>query len=449
MKSLRILALDHYFDQDLRALAANPRLDVRRIPYQRLRGPALRIMGKAVGTGLRAYNDPAIAAARSRYAAWLSREVERLYLERPFDIIVLPSDTFFYVRALPAAAHRLGIPVMVVQKETTISRATMERFSAEVATQAPFISDAMTVCSDRQKQFWTRAGADPDLVEVTGQPRFDMYASRPGAAAAPRRRLLFLTYALDAYVPGAGRGKGLRTWRPLRDATESVLLEAARTGTCEVVVKCHPQQHRRAEVARLEQLAGNTWEHGIQVAAQDADTRELIMAADIVIGFQTTALYEAVAAHRCAIYAAWGEEYERHRSGLIPFDEAPADCVRHATSAQALAALLTEVCAPRASCAAWYEEALGTVDGHAADRVAERVAIVAGAGHATGERLDIERRRRRFAVGLLARSVAAEALWTAAIPAAKIAGEQRRVAVRRQRAREGRALANESLRRAH
>ena len=30
--------------------------DVRRFPYQRLRGPALRILGSAVATSLEAYN---------------------------------------------------------------------------------------------------------------------------------------------------------------------------------------------------------------------------------------------------------------------------------------------------------------------------------------------------------------------------------------------------------
>ena len=77
-------------------------------------------MGSQVARGLARIQRPRLsAAARRRYAAWLDGEVRRLYLERAFDVIVLPSDTFFYVRTLPAAAHRLGLPVVVVQKETT------------------------------------------------------------------------------------------------------------------------------------------------------------------------------------------------------------------------------------------------------------------------------------------------------------------------------------------
>jgi CDP-Glycerol:Poly(glycerophosphate) glycerophosphotransferase len=446
MKRVRVLALDHFFDQDLRSLESVPQLDVRRFPYQRLRRRALRIMGDPVGRGLVAYNDPALAHARGRYAAWLAREVQRLYLEKPFDVMVLPSDTFFYVRTLPAAVHRLGVPVVVVQKETTISQATMETFSREVGAAAPFISDFMTVCSERQREFWVRAGADAGVIEVTGQPRFDVYATAKEESPSTPRHVLFLTYALDAYVPGAGRGDGSPAWQSLREETEAALLDQVRAGACEVVVKCHPQQDRAAEARRLAALAGPLWKRGISIAAQDADTRDVIMAADVVVGFQTTALYEAVAARRNVIYAAWGDAYERHRAGLIPFDSAPSGCVRHAQSQDELRALLTAPPPPHLeSCEPWYEEALGVVDGKSADRVAARLTAIATAATPTELRNDLDRRRRRYAIGLLARAGAAEAVWTAALPAAAVTGQQHRVAARRRRARDDRRIATRTL----
>jgi hypothetical protein len=447
IKPTRVLALDHFFDQDLRALEAHPGLDVRRFPYQRLRRQAMRLMGNEVARGLKAYNQPGLARSRARYAAWLSAEVRRLYLEKAFDALVLPSDTFFYVRSLPAAAHRLGIPVIVVQKETTISQATMDVFSKEVGAEAPFIADLMTVCSERQWEFWLRAGADPARIELTGQPRFDVYASSTPTGRKTRRSILFLTYALDAYVPGAGRGKGLRTWEPLRDETESALLDFVRSGAGDVLVKCHPQQDHRAEARRLAALAGPLWNHGFSLAASDADTRSLIIAADVVVGFQSTALYEAVAAQRCVIYAAWGPGYERFRPGLIPFDKAPSECVRHASTPEALAGMLIDDTAPPAQgCAAWYEPALGVVDGRATERVGESIMDIASEWAPTAEAAALDRQRRQFALGLLARSILAEAVWAAASPLAAVTGEQRRVRVRRQRAHQARSMAAAALR---
>ena len=218
--------------------------------------------------------------------------------------------------------------------------------------------------------------------------------------------MLFLTYALDAYVPGAGRGDGSSTWESLRSETEAELLDQVRTESCDVIVKCHPQQDHAAEARRLAAIAGAAWKHGFSMAAQDADTRKLIMATDVVVGFQTTALYEAVAAGRTVIYAAWGDAYKRYRDGLIPFDRAPADCVRHARSAQMLATLLTEQTAPRSSgCETWYEWALGVVDGRSTDRVVERLMAVASAWSATETRRELDSRRRRF-LGRSARAFA-------------------------------------------
>ncbi|MBJ7596047.1 MAG: CDP-glycerol glycerophosphotransferase family protein [Candidatus Dormibacteraeota bacterium] len=444
MGRVRVLAMDHFFDQDLRALEAHPDLDVRRFPYQRLRNPALRIMTEAISAGLRGYNDPRLRQRRLRYAAWLRREVRRLFLERAFDVLVLPSDTFFYVRALPVAVHELGIPVVVVQKETTISADTMKAHSRLTRDEAPFIADFMTVCSNRQREFWLRAGADASVIEVTGQPRFDVYASRRLRPASVRKRVLFLSYELDAYVPEADHAAGsARTWETLRDATESVLLDAVRAGSCDVVVKCHPQQNYRVERARLARHAGQEWNRGVSLAGPNADTRDLILASDCVVGFQTTAIYEAVAASRPVVFAAWGEAYDRLRGGLIPFYDAPPACVSKARSAAQLATLLAEKQQPPSSsaCAAWYEEALGSVDGGATERVAARLQKIAADWRPTAERRLLERRRRSHAVGLLVRSFAAEAVWTAAVPAARLAGQQHRVEARRCRAREGRWMA--------
>src|SRR5262249_48652407 len=154
----------------------------------------------------------------------------------------------------------------------------------------------MTVCSERHREFWMRAGADGDRVEVTGQPRFDVYATPSPRATRGVPRVLLLTYLLDAYVPGVGRGSGQRTWEPMLDETEHALVESVRSGDCELVVKFHPQQPRTSEVARVSRIAKDLLGSSVRIADPEADTRGLILDADIVVGFQTTALYESVAA---------------------------------------------------------------------------------------------------------------------------------------------------------
>jgi hypothetical protein len=443
----RILALDHYFSQDLAALSAHPRLDVRWISYHRLRRAALNMMGPEVGTGLEAFAQPANADARARYSAWLRDEVRRLYLERSFDVFVLPSDTFFYVRDLPQALHAIGIPVVVVQKETTISPDTMEDHSVVVGKFAPFVCDLMTVCSERHREFWLRTGADPGRVVVTGQPRFDLYASALERPVATVTTVLFLSYFLDAYQPGVGSGLGLQTWEPLRTATERALVSAAALGRFRLVVKRHPQQPEDGEERLLRGLAGNQWGESVTLADSDADTRELIRDADAVVGFQTTALYEAVAAGRLVVYAAWGSAYEQAKSTMIPFEEAPAGCVKHATSAESLVELLARGrTASAAGCKAWVEDALGIVDGKATERTAADVRRIAAEWPPGDIRAQLDRARARYSAMSVLRSTARELTWMAARLPAIAAGRDNTVKARQQVARGQRRMAIEALR---
>jgi hypothetical protein len=445
--TLNVLAVDHFFDQDLVALEERPDLRIRRIPYQRLRRKAIQFLGRDVSRRLEDYTVPWREEGRRRYATWLERELGRMYREQPFDVVVLPSDSFFYVRALPAVAHGLGVPVVVVQKETVLSEDTMVEYSREVGQYAPFISDMMAVCSERHREFWLRTGASPEQFLVTGQPRFDVYARR--ALDLPqgdrRPRVLFLSYILDAYAPGVGQGMGLSTWRTLRDETEGVLWDAVRAGAVEeVVVKCHPQQSRRPEARRIQGIAGSLWGERVSVARGDADTRQLIIEADVVVGFQTTALYEAAAAGKPTIYAAWGEAYEAACATLLQFHTAPPGCVHHARGREELAGLLADPSPPSAEptvLRGWFEEALGPVDGGACERVtAVLTSAVAGRSGSPAPRL--EGATGRWCAGsLLVRSVVSEVTWLAALVVAGVFGEADRVRPRRTLARAERRLA--------
>lgn len=433
---LRVVALDHFFDQDLRELEAHPRLVVRRIPFTRLRDRAIALLGSDAAVGLESVMRSELSAARGQYAAWLVDEIERIYLEWPFEAFVLPSDTFFYVRDLPDATHRLGVPTVVVQKETTVSPAAREMHARDVGHLAPPVADAMTVCSQAQLDFWLRAGATASAIAVTGQPRFDAYA-RARSRWRPRgvRRVLFFSYELDAYEPGVGRGLGRHTWAPLRTATERALLELARQGRVEVTVKHHPQQSMDDEVTRLRGMAGDLWGRGWSVADPLVDTRELITSADVVVGFQTTAMFEALAAGRPTIYAAWGEAFERHRDGLIPLHATPG--IRHAISPDRLTDLVLRA-TPSAVAPDAYERDLGPVDGRATERVVEVLEDVCSSFSLTSRADDLRAasRRRRDALSRIVPVACREVGLSLLVPVGRYLGRHRGVSFRLAAARD-------------
>lgn len=373
---MRFVVLEHHFAQDIDALrrAAGDDLELDVMPYDLLRCEALRVMPEEVGTGLEAFTSPELDGPRRRYAAILREILEDRFTASPFDAIVMPSDTFFYVRSVPAVAHALGVPFLVAQKETTISDYTMDEHVQQVRRFAPPLADCMTVCSDRHKQFWVRAGADPKRIVVTGQPRFDFYdrpaewpSNVPFGAGGPS--VLFLSYAVDAYHPGEGGGSS--AWDALHSQTELGLYELARRGW-RVLIKPHPQQSLEA-IRQWRSRAGELWGTRVFLVDPQADVRPLMVAADAVVGFQSTALLEAMLAGRPVLYTGWDPDAAALGSQLIPFHTweselvvvAQADDLPDAVAAASSLPCQPDILQRRREIAESY---LGPLDGHAADR---------------------------------------------------------------------------------
>ena len=405
---MRLLTLDHYFGQDLEALrtAADDHTQLDVIPFEELRAEALRVFPVEVATGLEAYAQPQLEPARARYAAILREILEDRFTRAPFDALVMPSDSFFYVRAAPAIAHSLGVPFLVAQKETTISDLTMREHSEVVRRFAPPLADRMTVCSERHKEFWLRAGATTDSVVVTGQPRFDIYRDADGAAMTAATRgdpptALFLSYAVDAYHSEEGRGGS--AWELLHRQTETGLHELARRGW-RVQIKPHPQQDL-ATVEQWRERAGELWGTQIVLVDPDADARKLILSADVVLGFQSTALLEAMLAGRPVIYTGWDAQATAMGQDLIPFTEW-GDVITVQRSPDELADTIVSLRGVRPSPAAVArrveiaEHYLGPLDGAASRRTLTVIGdeVRAWAARRTPEQEELRRRlatRRR------------------------------------------------------
>lgn len=426
---MRFLLLEHHFAQDLQELRrAADGIELDAIPYEDLRSEALRVMPAEVARGLEAFADEHLATARKRYAGVLREIIFDRFVADPFDAIVLPSDTFFYVRALPQVAHSLGVPLLVAQKETTISEQSLREHAARLRRFAPPLADRMTVCSERHKQFWLRAGGTAERIVVTGQPRFDFYSRAAGsavtegapagtgiAAAAVGERspcALFLSYAVDAYHPSEGSGQA--AWAQLHRQTQHGLAELARRGW-RVLVKPHPQQPLGALRKWIKDAEGN-WARRISLVEPQADVRPLIATADAVVGFQSTAMLEAMLAGRPVLYTGWDPEAASLGRQMIPFQRWRREIVVIDNPADFVDAV---VAAARESCSrnvlnsrrAIAESYLGPLDGGASRRTmdvlceeAERFASARGvAERELRERLmrrrralRLGRRRRRF-----------------------------------------------------
>jgi hypothetical protein len=319
---VRFLVLEHHFAQDIAALrrVAGEEIELDVMSYELLRSEALRVLPQEVTDSLQAFAKPELEDARRRFTAIMQEILEDRFTVSPFDAIVMPSDTFFYVRATPSVAHALGVPFLVAQKETTISEHTMREHTQELRRYCPPLADRMTVCSERHKRFWLQSGGAPERILVTGQPRFDFYrrpsewpAEIPIGDGGPS--VLFLSYSIDAYYPGESGG----SWRELHRDTERGLHELAQQGW-RVLIKPHPQQPVEL-LNEWRRSAGELWDKQVFLVDPLVDVRPLIVAADVVVGFQTTALLEAMLVGRPVLYTGWDEAAMAFGDELVPFHE--------------------------------------------------------------------------------------------------------------------------------
>ncbi len=439
---MNVLVLDHHFGQDIRALLLkNPgHHRVRTVSPLYFARVAERFFPPVVfDADLASYHAADLAAARAGYRRRAFDLLFDLYRLFPFDVFLSPSDTFFYIRDVIDACHELGVPFGVIQKETGVSVASLEKHASELRRWFPFKGDWMTTCSAKSLTFWVASGAAPERVFVVGQPRFDYYRQPeewPARANGRVPTVLFLSYDWDAYDEGRTLGVVHRPWVDLHAQTESVLRDVAATGKLRVLLKPHPQQSAEMLAGLRSRLGGVA---GLSILDGGADTRELIVSADIVVGFQTTALAEAMAAGTRVVYTFWTDAVERVKRQLLPYHELDG-CIEVVRSPQECRQALLRPSdagpseAQMSERLAFAEQYLGPVDGRAAERtwrvVEEETASFASQGAAARVRARLDahrvayasaegrRARRRAAV----RSIAAWAGRVATGEGSRIAG---------------------------
>jgi len=394
---MKLLGFDHHAAHDLEALArAGSAHELRTVPKDPLIGLAQEIFPRDIWDLSVAYYDRANAAMRSAWARRVGTLLDRVHEGYPFEALILPSDTYFYVRSLVDWARDRGVATIVVQKETTVSPFVMATHAKAVQDAFPFACDVMTVCSERLKEFWVRAGTDPARIVVTGQPRFDLYRqperwqsleSLGVPPAGDVRTILFLAYHRQVRtLVGVGFGDARPDeasyvaddvyWDTLRRETEQVLVDLVATGRYRVVVKPHPQQAPE-EMAALFPNVPAALRERIVFLSGSHDARQLIVNADVVVGFQTTALYESIAAKKKTVCTFWSDEVEQFEDILIPFHQSAPGALTIARSPQQLRDAVedTSEVTPEEEEARRrvWEEHLGPLDGGASRRVLDVV----------------------------------------------------------------------------
>ena len=393
------------FDQDIEALSlANDKPDERRarstpeggakvdgaFELISIDAAPMRAAAKSIFTvdveRYATYNSPELAPLRRRYRRAVGRFADQLIRRYQPVAVAAPSDNFFWVRELIPALRERVVPYLVLDKEGTICPAYFQHFARYIKDECPFISEHILVWTERQRDFWQRTGVPPAKITVTGQPRSD-YWRQParwidqrelgiGPVREHAKLLLFFSYDPWAYTPDYMIEKGEMHWEVLRGETHAEIYAfAQRHPEVDVVIKAHPQQ---PDVPTLRAEAASRGLTNVHIATGPKISNHLIACADVVVGFQTTALIESMVTDKPIIYTFWGEARDHWASDLIPFHEttgvdvagSPAELATMLDAAIAKPALSD---ARKAARKAFVEEYLGNVDGGSSRRTLDRV----------------------------------------------------------------------------
>jgi len=324
-----IVALNHFYDQDLRAMVlAQDRYGIVIVNAPRLFRGAHIFFDEDVRL-LRAPYDSADPRRIAQYRDECRLFFERLYRRFEFRVLITSSDVFYWVREFITVARESGVTCVVLDKEGTISPYAYDAIAERIRTLAPFVSDHIYVWSESQREFWKTIGVAEQRITVAGQPRSDLFFSEHRHdvdAYFPKVQPLVSVFSLDdaAYLPREALDRGISWMRLKRQTLDVVDRLAEAYPNQNFLVKAHPQQRD------LDELRARYSRDNLVVVGGAAIANELIQRSDLIIGFQTTALIEAMMLDRPVIYTAWDEDYrDCLMDALLPLHRARGIVVAH------------------------------------------------------------------------------------------------------------------------
>jgi predicted glycosyltransferase len=327
-KFKHIVILNHFFDQDIIALKkANIYFRITTISAFSL-NRIFRCFVKLENDEWYSINDEKNQKSRNEYSLFFRKWILPIFTLLKINAFIMPSDLYPYLRDIIPILRENKIISIVIDKEGTISPYDFENFSDSIKIYNPFISDFILVWNERQKIFWKKCGInDESIVHVIGQPRSDFWFSKHKPSKdllkyMPNDKInvLFFSFDKSAYIPEHLYRSGQITWDLLyKEVHSSIIRIAQKYPNLNFVIKTHPQQNT------VDEEFLNIIKHlkNISIIGGAKLSNELIKYSQIVIGFQTTALIEAMVCGKPVIYTFWGDA-PKISECLIPFHKTNA-----------------------------------------------------------------------------------------------------------------------------
>jgi hypothetical protein len=374
------------------SLLSNDDFEVLCWPIYALKACAAALLAPQLDNHRYASDNPAIEASKQDYRRFLVEMWRHFRAIQPIDAVISANFGYFAQREFGAALKEAGTPLVVLHKENVKSPGRVEYWDAIYRTRGQFEGSKILVYSATERDLQAKTGvATPGQIEVTGMPRLDrIHRWRRARANAggddDRPQVLFFSFWRKEKVTGTGVWEDL-AWTELCEGTHRAIVELARQNPhARIVIKTKPVSQRVDEIWDILREPSRDLPPNL-IVISGGDPIPLITESRVVIGFNTTALLEALAAGKPVIVPQFAEaEDARMRrlvidvGGAVERATSPAELIRMAGAHLDGPSATPEELSAAASDALIYW--VGNDDGQAGRRVLDAVrAEISRAGH--------------------------------------------------------------------
>ncbi len=283
------------------------------------------------------YFQPRYQEGRRRFEAYCAAVAALLQRHYGVDVFLMPKLNDDWTLDLITALRKLDIRLVVDDREGTITRKRMETVPPRLRELLDVHFELMTVHNSLHRDLFVASGLDPDRIVVNGAPQSD-YWHRPDlwqsrSQIDPRLRddrilVLYFSFGPQTYL-NFYYGDEPRDWSPLcTDYHDVIARILERYGDrVQLVYKFggKPLRDLFVDYTDFKRRIAPYAAKNIIVETNVAHSAfDLIANADIVVGFQTSGMIEAMFRDKPIVHGAWGGLFDDIKDTLLPLHRTPA-----------------------------------------------------------------------------------------------------------------------------
>lgn len=344
-------------------------------------------------------DDPEIEASKTAYRTFLAKLWRSYDAMMSVDVVLSGNFAYFQERELATVLEAAGTPFIAIHKENVRPPRRVKEYWYRLYKErrGKFTGRRIYVYNEIERDLEISAGiTSPEGIVVTGMPRLDRvhrwrreHAGATNGTARPK--VLFFTFSphdkLTAIHRKAAAGVsgnmedmqgiwGTLSWGSFCEDSHRTVIELARARPdIDVVLKFKGQLRADAEIMEMINNTGKTLTDNIKIV-RSGNPFEFITECRVAVGFNTTALLEAIASGKPVIVPRFAEALDPGMQDLI-IDV--GDAVQYASSPSELNEMICRYLdKPAAIPADLHPEAskilhywAGNDDGHSGRRVLE------------------------------------------------------------------------------